>query len=288
MRRYGAQMAGLLALVPGMALAEEPPAQSPSPASPHWELSLGASYSDGSYDALEKTYVTAFPVSLRYANEGLWVRVMVPYVILRGPANLLDAPQPFGAGGRFNPGGGELDGAMTIPRGAVVPGDPLPISSRADGLGDVALTLGYRFDLGDLTHLSFSTRLKLPTARVSDGLGTGKADLILGGDLTRDIGPAMVTVGLRHRFTGEPEAMVLRDTWSLDGNVAWRIGGHRLVGLDYEWRQSVVPGNPVSNDLTAWTSLPLIRATRIDLYGGTGIGRGGAALLGGAALRWKF
>jgi len=40
--------------------------------------------------------------------------------------------------------------------------------------------------------------------------------------------------------------------------------------------------------MTAWTSLPLTGRTRIDLYGGTGIGRGGAALLGGMALRFRF
>jgi hypothetical protein len=246
-------------------------------------VSLGASYSNGSYDTLDKSYVTAFPLSLRYAQDGVWVRVTVPYVILRGPTNLLDAPQPFGGGGHFGPGGGDLDGAGAIPR---APGQP-PLTHVA-GLGDAAVTLGYRFDLDDLTHVSVSTRVKLPTARASDGLGTGKTDLIVGGDLARDMGPVTLSVGMQHRFTGQPAFVELRDTWSVNGNLAWHLGAHALVGLDYEWRQSVVPGYPTANDVTAFTSLPLASRTRIDLYAGTGIGRGGAALLGGMAVRYRF
>lgn len=283
--------AWLLALIPGAALADtlasvatDAPAQaSDAPAPMPWEVSLGASYSNGAYDTLDKSYVTAFPLSLRYVHNGLWIRATVPYIILRGPTDLLDAPQPIGGGGRFNPAGGDMDGGDAIPR---APG--LPPLSHVSGIGDVAVTVGYRFDLDDLTHLSASTRLKLPTAKVSDGLGTGKVDVILGGDLARDIGRATLSVGVAHRFTGQPDYVVLHDTWSLNGNFAWHLGARALVGLDYEWRQSVVPGYATSNDVTAFTSLPLTARTRIDVYGGTGIGRGGAALLGGMALRYKF
>ncbi len=276
MRGLGAGV-WLLALIPGNAFADET-ASGPLP----WEVSLGASYSNGSYDTLDKSYVTAIPLSLRYAHDGLWVRVTVPYVILRGPTDLLDAPQAVG-GGRYNPAFGDMDGGGAIPR---APG--LPLLSHANGIGDLAVTLGYRFDLDDMTHLSASTRLKLPTAKASDGLGTGKTDVILGGDLSRDIGPVTLSVGGSHRFTGQPDFVRLRDTWSVNGNLAWHLGRRALVGLDYEWRQSVVPGYATSNDVTAFTSLPLTTRTRIDLYGGTGIGRGSAALLGGMALRFRF
>jgi len=287
LKRRGAQLGWLLAVAPGVAPVAafaDAPDQSSGPSAPlPWEVSLGASYSNGAYDTLDKSYVTAFPLSLRYAHDGLWVRVTVPYVILRGPTDLLDAPQPIGGGGRYSPAGGDLDGGDAIPR---APG--LPPLSHVSGVGDVAVTLGYRFDLDDLTHLSASTRLKLPTARADDGLGTGKVDVILGGDLARDIGVATVSFGVSHRFTGQPAFIALRDTWSISGNLAWHLGARALIGLDYEWRQSVVPGYATSNDMTAWTSLPLTGRTRIDLYGGTGIGRGGAALLGGMALRFRF
>ena len=109
-------------------------------------------------------------------------------------------------------------------------------------------------------------------------------NVIAGGDPARDIGRATLSFGVSHRFTGQPAFVVLHDTWSINGNLAWHPGARALVGLDYEWRQSVVPGYAMSNDVTAWTGL----RSRIDRYGGTGVGRGGAALPDGKALRYKF
>jgi hypothetical protein len=306
MGRYRALLISAgLALAPHIARADDTPAPveapdnlqaaaatapDPAPKPAHWELDLGASYSDGTYDDMQKSYVTAIPVSLRYAGRHVWARVSVPYVILRGGTYLADGPQPFwGGGGHFGPPGGDLDEAVAIPR--MVPGgNPFgpPPSIHTQGLGDVAITLGYRFDLGDTTQLSLSTRVKLPTARVSQGLGTGRTDVVLGGDLSQDLGGTTITVGARRRFTGQPDGFVLRNTWSLDADLAWHLVGRVLVGVDYEWLQSVVPGFPVSNNLTGWTSIPLSHSTRIDFYGGAGLSNGSTALLGGAALRWKF
>lgn len=263
----------------------------------HWELSLGATFSDGSYGQAQRTDVAAFPLSLRYATHGFWFRVTVPYVILRGPINLLDTPQPGdGAGKAFGPGGAH-DGApgppFFLPTGAQVqggvPGELRVLPSiHSDGIGDISLTAGYRFDLGERTHLSMSSRLKVPTASVEDGLGTGKVDVTLGGDIGRDIGRATITVGTRRRFTGRPAGTDLRDTWAIAGDFGYRLGKGVMAGLDYEWRQSVTPGFSPAHDLTAWTSLPLKRDWRLELYGGTGFGRGSASAIGGVSVRWKF
>jgi hypothetical protein len=302
--KAGWACAAALLLIPCAALADDDPQPAPDPtalqvAAPpdpeapvrpaHWELDLGASYSDGTYDDLGKTYVTAIPVALRYAGRHVWARISVPYVILRGATHLADAPQPFGGGGRFGPWGGGLDDMVALP-GTAANGRPFgpPPSVRADGFGDLAITLGYRFDLGDTTQLSLSTRVKLPTARASEGLGTGKTDVVLGGDLSQDLGKFTLSAGVRRRFTGQPDGIVLRNTWSFDGDLAWHLPGHWLVGVDYEWRQSVVPYYPVSNDLTGWVSVPLSRRTRIDFYGGVGLSQGSTEVLGGGALRWKF
>jgi hypothetical protein len=125
-------------------------------------------------------------------------------------------------------------------------------------------------------------RAKVETLRRAIG------DVIAGGDPARDIGPATLSFGVSHRFTGQPALVVLHDIWSINGSLAWHPGARASVGLDYEWRQSVVPGYATSNDVTAWTSLPPTGRTRIDRYGRTGVGRGGGALLGGMALRFKF
>lgn len=261
----------------------------------HWELSLGATFSDGSYGQPQRTDVAAFPLSLRYAAHGFWVRVTVPYVILRGPINLLDTPQPGEGGGKvFGPGGAHdgapgppffLPGEAQVQGGGMLPHLP---SIHSDGLGDISLTAGYRFDLGERTHLSMSSRLKIPTASVEDGLGTGKVDVTLGGDIGRDIGRATITVGTRRRFTGRPAGTDLRDTWAIAGDFGYRLGKGVMAGLDYEWRQSVTPGFSPAHDLTAWTSLPLKRDWRLELYGGTGFGRGSASAIGGVSVRWKF
>ena len=67
-------------------------------------------------------------------------------------------------------------------------------------------------------------------------------DVIVGGDLARDNRPATLSFGISHRFTGQPAFVVLHGTWSINDNPAWHLGARTLVGLDDEWRQSVVPG----------------------------------------------
>ena len=84
-----------------------------------FRLSTGVSFSSGDYGEAEDTDVFAVPVSLTYRQDGLKIRVSVPWVRVDGPGSLLSTPegrdggvgQGLGRGGDSdNSGSGSFSG----------------------------------------------------------------------------------------------------------------------------------------------------------------------------------
>lgn len=268
------------------------------------QLSIGATYAQGDYDPSDSTEVYAVPVSLRW-GVGHWsMRLTVPWVHLSGPTGLLDGSNPgenagngFGfAGQSAHAGGLFFGGAMPGPD--IVASGSATNSSYADrtsgaslsssGLGDVTLSLGRNLDLGSIASLDLLARVKLPTGAASRGLGTGKTDVTLGADITHSFDRLSLTIGGRHRFVGVPDYLPLRDIWSIDGEISYRLGQRVLVGIDNEWRQSLVAGYGPVDEMTGWTSLPLGHSLRAQVFGGRSVFTRGASLIAGVSLAWRI
>ncbi|WP_298288610.1 hypothetical protein [Novosphingobium sp.] len=197
-----------------------------------------------------------------------------------------------GSGGSGGSNSGGSDDAPTtggnLTGGNNGSGLPGPIANRRSGLGDIAVTLAYSLDFGDEMYLDLSSRFKLPTASTAKRLGTGKVDVTLGGDLVKDIGNATVYVGGRHRFLGKPAGSTLRDTWGVGGGASYRLSGGTIIGADYDWQQSVVPGNIPSSEVTGWVNFGVTRQLRLQVFGSTGLNRGSADFAGGLTLSYRL
>jgi hypothetical protein len=286
-----------------------------------WRLSAGVNYSEGDYGDVLDTKVASVPVAVRYKRGGFTFRVSVPYVHVDGPGSLLDTPQgrdagfgddnsgddnsgsgssgsgsgssgsgssgsgssgsSSGSGSSGSSGGGD-DDFETVSGGNVVP-VPGPSSSRG-GIGDVSVALGYSLALGKTTWFDLSSRVKLPTASTAKRLGTGKADVTLGGTLVQDIGDLSLSAGARYRFLGKPAGSTLRDTWGAGGGLSYRLPAGTIVGADYDWRQSVRAGRGASSDVTGWINFGLTRQVRMQLFASTGLNARSADFAGGLSL----
>lgn len=161
---------------------------------------------------------------------------------------------------------------------------PGATSNKRSGFGDVAVTLGYSFNLGDTTWLDTTVRVKVPTASTVKRLGTGKVDVTLGAELGQDIDRLSIYAGGRRRLLGKPAGSTLRDVWAFGSGFSYRIPGGTIVGADYDWQQSASPGEGPSSEITGWINFGLSRAVRLQVYGSTGFTTNSADFAGGLSL----
>ena len=208
-------LAALAALAAAGARAEEPARSSP-PGS--FQLSLGAEFASGEYGgdrSVDELYV---PVTARYRNGRMSLRLTVPYL-------RVDAPE-----------GTIIEG----PGGQPIPGDGPDVTES--GLGDVVLGMTL-YDAwtnrdGDLA-LDLGGSVKLGTADEDKGLGTGKADFTLQADLVRLL-PGFTAIGsVGYVVRGDPDDFELDDGFiaSLGGLSSGGSSGLR-VGAFLDYRQA--------------------------------------------------
>lgn len=161
-------------------------------------------------------------------------------------------------------------------------------ASKRSGIGDVAITLGYSFDLAETTYLDFTGRVKLPTASTAKRLGTGKADFTIGADLVQDIGDASIYVGGRRKFTGKPTGSTLRDVWGFGGGLSYAMEGGTIIGADYDWQQGSSIGSGPSSEVTGWVNFRVSRKLRLQVFASTGFNTQSTDFATGLTLSYRL
>jgi hypothetical protein len=308
MRVWTSMFALMLASTP--AIAETPQKVSV-------RVSTGSSYSTGKYGDTRATEVISAPVSAKFVRGPLSVRVSVPFVHLRGPGRLIDTPLggasdggsgggsgssnsgpgssssgsgggsgSSGRGGGSGSGSGSSAGSGSGSGGNVI--NPGGTNRSVSGLGDMSVAIAYSLDLGSDAWFDTTAKVKIPSASVRKGLGTGKTDVTLQGELGKDFGPIGVYASGRRKFAGSSTASPLRDTWGAGGGTSYKISDGAAIGLDYDWQQASFRGGTPSSEVTAWSSLRLAKRLSLYVYGSAGTNRGSADAAGGLSLSYRF
>lgn len=307
------------------AAAQENQQEDQPNSSDSFRLNTGISYSTGEYGELEDTEVIAVPISLTYRNEGLKVRVSVPWVTIDGPGSLLATPEGrdafFGESGggqgrgrgRGRGRGGDSDnsGSGSNSSGSGSGGNDIEVEDdldddviddddvvdedgfagadqRRSGIGDVNVSALYSFELARGTYFEPQVKVKIPTASRADRLGTGEVDVTLSADLVQVVGPVTLYVHGRRKFAGRPEGSTIRSTWGAGGGASIRAGGGIYVGADYSWQQSAFEGRQASSEVSGYVSTRVSRDLSLTLYAGTGLNDNSADLFGGASVGFRF
>jgi hypothetical protein len=142
----------------------------------------------------------------------------------------------------------------------------------------------YSFDLGSNFYFDASGRVRLPTASTRNGIGTGNADILVSGDLSKEFGPTTIYVHARRRFLDSTGAPWLRNSWGAGAGVSVEVGEGPIFGVDYDWQRSPIQGEAASNEVTGWASVRLARALNLSFYGSTGLNSESAEFAGGMTL----
>jgi hypothetical protein len=261
----------LLALLPGSLLqADEGFDEEYAPRRFYASAGVGFDYSTGDYGDPVETEMFSHSLSVKLEYEPplpgglevpLTLRVLVPYVLVDGPDDVL-------------PG----EGATAIGRTP---------SSMRHGIGDIFTSLTYTYypDRQYVPFVDVSTKLKIPSASTAKNLGTGHADVSFGLEVTEVLGPVSVFGGAAYRLKGGSD---FRNIWlaSLGTNVT--LGRRASVGLAYDFRQASTGGVGDSHEISPFVSLRVSDSLRFSPYGVIGLSTNSPAWGLGGTFQVKF
>ena len=210
--------------------------QVPTPA--RLSFTVGAGYDQGNFGTDELSRALYFPFSFRYAKPRFDFSVSSSIARLNAPdgVRLID-----GVSTRVGP-------------------DGVPI--RDTGMGDVILRsrLFLVEDRGPGTSapsIAPYFRLKIPTASVESGMGTGETDYGFGVEVDKTFDSVFVFGDLGYTVVGQIRRMALRNRALGSIGIGKQLSDDLSVSGMLDWRRSIVDGNPNPTDLVAILSYRL-------------------------------
>lgn len=212
-----------------------------------FSITTGADYSSGDYGTGVNTDILVVPVTARLKTGNFRLSATLPYIRIDG-ANVV---------------GGE---------GGPIVVDPNAPRVKRDGLGDLTLGANYAIPESRLgVGLDLGARVKLPTAQ--SGLGTGKTDVAVSGELSKTWGTVTPFVQVGYRWMGDPAGINLNDVWYGSAGASVAIGKSVLLA-SYDYRQATTNLVDDSQEIFAAFSTPFSRRLNFTVYGSGGLSKG--------------
>jgi hypothetical protein len=159
--------------------------QAPAALCMQWQFTTGAEYSSGEYGELTSTQAMLVPFSAKFTFGALSLRASVPYLLVRGPANVAPIIEDDGGSRSSNSGSGGGGGSSGSGGGNDGGDDdedddapPFADDREAHGFGDATLSATWSWNDLFATRLyaDFTARVRLPTGSERKGLGNGATD----------------------------------------------------------------------------------------------------------------
>lgn len=263
MRRIITAAAAAICLNPVVALAQtSQPATHRSTTSV--ELLTGVEYQQGTYGLNQNIDVLSVPTTLKLSHGGLTLAASLPYVHLNAPANVVT-------------GGGILGVPVIVP--------PTTTTERRsrDGIGDLRLTGSYT--MRDLpVGVSLSAQVKVPTASASKGIGTGKTDVAVGGEVFKQVGRVTPYLDVDYTMPGQPKGYRLNNSLSGQVGAAVQLGRRVRAHLGYAYAQAISPALGDQQALSGGLNVGVSRSLSLGAYGSAGLSRGAPDMVAGLQL----
>lgn len=214
-------------------------------------VSVGFDFSRGDFGADLDTTTLAVPIALRADVGDFRVFVAGSWIQIEGPGGV-------------------------VGDGVIIGDGPAGALETNSGFGDLTLGVNYNVPVEATGKwlVQLQGRLKVPTASVEDGLGTGQVD---GGgniDIAYDFGRFTPFTTLGYRFRGDPDGIDLNNTFNASVGASYNLGsGYALLG-SYDFRQRTTDVAENSNELFGAISGRFNRNVRWTFYGSVGLTAG--------------
>lgn len=252
MSRY-ARIAGIAALllVPGWAEA-----------TPSTTVGIMPSYFEGSFGTTGSTRIWYLPAYVDYRGSEFGFKATVPYLRVENQGALVS--------------GGSVVGTSQT-------------QTTESGLGDIWLKGTYTLHGSDgRPDIVPYLKIKLGTASVSKGLGTGQDDVEEGVELDWTMGRLFPFLTLGYREVGSSSAYALQNIVTYEGGGSYTLATSRFLTAMIAGHQSEQPGFAAAADLiVAWNFSPP-KGTGYGFYVDKGLSSGSPDYGLGIGLQNRF
>ena len=185
----------------------------------------GGFASNGDYGNDSTTEIVALPVAVKWRSKDWTLKANTAWIQVSGPGTV-----DSGGTGR-------------------------PVGHKEQGLGDTFLSASLRSDAITRLPSEVTARVKVPTGRASQGLGTGAADFELRADLFKAVGASTLFGGLGYRWRGDADWVALNNTASATAGLDARVASQLNVGGFVSGAEATSDVAAPSLDINVYTSL---------------------------------
>ena len=279
------------------------------------QLSTGAEFFTGDFGETASTDVLVVPFTARVSFGNLSVRASLPWLSMRGPADVapvLDedggdrgtnsgsgpggsGPDGTGKGSQNGKGpGGSGPGAAEPPEAAApddVTGEARDFADdrNVQGMGDATLSAAWSFqDIGGTPlYVDVTGRVRLPTGNAARGLGRGTTDYATLAEMGWDGRRGGVFVLGGRQYLESTATVNRRDIWQSSAGGWVNVGRASLVGVQGNWRQLATTRGVSSRSLDVFLNLGMVAGWRLDVSGSAGLTRFNPDYSIGVGVTWK-
>lgn len=260
MKKIVLSAAAIAAMLPGAAVAQDA-ARPPETARPNraaaTELSTGIDYQKGDYGTGQQIETVSVAATLRVRAGRVTLVASVPWQRVDGPGNAV--------------GGGGLLGLPIV----IDPTRPATRQVR-QGLGDTRVGAAYTIPgetLGGVS-LSLTGQVKLPTASMRKGLGTGAVDYTAGAEVSTRIGRVEPYAAVGYTVPGDPDGFELRNSVSARAGASLGLSDKVSGNVTYGYARSLSPLVPDEQQIGTGINAQLARGLRLGVQGSAGLSDG--------------
>jgi hypothetical protein len=270
------------------------------------QLSTGAEYSSGDYGDVTSTEALVVPFSARVSFGGFSLRASVPWLSLRGPADIAPVVDDnggdrgsnsgsgssgsgsSGGGGNSGSGGGDDDEDDPEDEEEEEAGD-FPDDRKVQGLGDATLSAAWSFrDIGGTRlYMDVTGRARLPTGDEARGLGRGTTDYATLAEIGWDGDGGGVFVLGGRQYLESTATVARRDTWQGSGGGWMNVGRASLVGVQGNWREASRAAGVDSRSVDVFLNLGIAAGWRLDVSASAGLSRASPDYAFGVGATWR-
>lgn len=259
-------------LVCAAVLAAGAPARAADAGRPQLVIRGGTEYTTGEYGTGVDTDILYVPVSAELSVASWSFGLTVPYLRITGNGEVVGGAGPpivVGSGRSRKP--------------------PAAQAARTaeSGLGDVLASVAYRVRPAPPWSVGLAGEVKVPTADVDKGLGTGAFDYTVKLDVAGKIGRLAPFGAVGYRFLGD-DGFDLNDVLLLTLGASYELSPASQAGLvlDYVAASSATAEDALK--LRPYLSTDISARWGLDLYAVVGLSDGSPDYGGGLRLGFRF
>jgi hypothetical protein len=279
--------------VGGLLLIGAPAAHAATTDNGQFSLSAGANYSSGKYGTDTTTEIWSVPFTAEYQTSRWTFKLVVPYVNVSGPGNVIPGVGRVNNNNPLCRGLGHAVGGLlhACGGGTSTGGTATTVSSgSASGLGDVVASAGYQlFASSDQSFgVDLTGKIKFGTADADKGLGTGKNDYGLSLDTYKVAGNWTAFGGVGWMKYGSSQYIQLKNGFNANVGAQYKLGGSDSIGAYYYYRERIATGGAPQSELTGYWNHKLGDSWRLQAYAMGGFANGSPDYGAGATLKYTF